>query len=183
MGELARGQGRASDVERGEVPEVAAVGIVLTKLFNTLGVTQSAYAHRVHRDKSSVSRYLSGSRLATQEFIDRLIQEVEAHAGAPLQSEVKAAVRQQRLAALAVINPSEYQLEVLREELERARRDWRRAQRQVEGLQLLLERTEREAEDRASEVSQLQLDWSAERRAAERDQLQLRGSAMAMPSQ
>ncbi|MEU7297171.1 helix-turn-helix transcriptional regulator [Streptomyces exfoliatus] len=129
MTEVARtqgAQGGASGIERGEVPEVAALGTVLTGLFTRLGIPQSQYAHRVHLDKSAVSRYLSGRRLAPQEFIDRLVREVEEHVGAPLQLEAKEAIRGQRLEALRVCNPAELSSPTLK----RAARDWRRSRPQ-----------------------------------------------------
>ncbi|WP_411109778.1 hypothetical protein [Streptomyces sp. c-19] len=171
MTEVARrqgAQGKASGIERGEVPEVAALGTVLTGLFTRLGIPQSQYAHRVHLDKSAVSRYLSGRRLAPQEFIDRLVREVEEHVGAPLQLEAKEAVRGQRLEALRVCNPAEFQLESLRGELARSRRDAERAHRNIEALHALLERKEAEVRDVSDDLARLRLDWGAERAALDR---------------
>ncbi|MFB7587638.1 hypothetical protein [Streptomyces sp. NPDC056169] len=178
MTEVARtqgAQGTSSDVERGEVAEVAALGTVLTGLFNRLGIPQTQYAHRVHLDKSAVSRYLSGRRLAPQEFIDRLVREVEEHVGAPLQPEAKEAIRGQRLEALRVCNPAEFQLESLRGELARSRRDTERAHRTVEALHSLLERKESEVRHVAEDLTQLRMDWGAERTALSRAQEDLLG--------
>ncbi|MFD3665407.1 hypothetical protein ACFWVF_33230 [Streptomyces sp. NPDC058659] len=163
MTEVVRTQGTSSEVERGGVPEVAALGTVLTDLFNRLGIPQTQYAHRVHLDKSAVSRYLSGRRLAPQEFIDRLVREVEEHVGAPLQLEAKEAIRAQRLEALRVCNPAEFRLEGLRSELARSRRDTERAHRNIEALHALLERKESEVRHVAEDLAQLRLDWGAER--------------------
>ena len=171
MTEVARtqgAQGNSSEIERGEVAEVAALGTVLTGLFNRLGIPQSQYAHRVHLDKSAVSRYLSGRRLAPQEFIDRLVREVEEHVGAPLQLEAKEAIRGQRLEALRVCNPAEFQLESLRGELARSRRDAERAHRNIEALHALLERKESEVRDVSDDLTRLRLDWGAERTALTR---------------
>ncbi|MEU3691775.1 hypothetical protein [Streptomyces narbonensis] len=165
MTEVARTQGTSSEVERGEVEEVAALGKVLTGLFNRLGIPQTQYAHRVHLDKSAVSRYLSGRRLAPQEFIDRLVREVEEHVGAPLQLEAKEAIRNRRLEALRVCNPAEFQLEGLRDELARSRRDTVRAHRNIEALHALLERKESEVRHVAEDLTRLRLDWGAERTA------------------
>ncbi|MDV5149011.1 hypothetical protein R1T08_33965 [Streptomyces sp. SBC-4] len=170
MTEVVRTQGTSSEVERGGVPEVAALGTVLTDLFNRLGIPQTQYAHRVHLDKSAVSRYLSGRRLAPQEFIDRLVREVEEHVGAPLQREAKQAIRGQRLEALRVCNPAEFRLEGLRSELARSRRDTERAHRNIEALHALLERKESEVRHVAEDLTQLRLDWGAERTAVIRAQ-------------
>ncbi|MCX2185139.1 helix-turn-helix domain-containing protein [Streptomyces sp. SKN60] len=162
MTEVARTQGGSSEMERGCVPEVAALGNVLKELFNRLGISQSQYAHRVHVDKSVVSRFLSGRRLAPQEFVDRLVAEVETHVGAPLKLEAKEAIRTQRMEALRVTDPAEFRLESLRAELARSRRDAARAHRNVDALHALLEKKEAEAHTAAEELDRLRLDWGAE---------------------
>ncbi|MFE4618493.1 hypothetical protein ACFRJ7_20570 [Streptomyces sp. NPDC056747] len=168
MTEVARTQGNSSEIERGGVAEVAALGTVLKGLFNRLDIPQAQYAHRVHLDKSAVSRYLAGRRLAPQDFIDRLVREVEEHVGAPLQPEAKEALRSQRLEALRVCNPEEFRLESLRDELARSRRDTERAHRNVEALHALLEKKESEVRHVAEDLTRLRLDWGAERTALAR---------------
>ncbi|WP_338492697.1 hypothetical protein [Streptomyces sp. SJL17-4] len=170
MTEVARTQGSSSEMERGGVAEVAALGNVLTGLFKRLDIPQAQYAHRVHLDKSVVSRYLSGRRIAPQDFLDRLVQEVEEHIGAPLQPEAKEALRGQRLEALRVCNPDEFRLESLRDELARSRRDADRAHRNIEALHALLDRKEAEARDVAEDLTRLRLDWGTERAALARAQ-------------
>ncbi|MFJ8669436.1 helix-turn-helix domain-containing protein [Streptomyces sp. NPDC093600] len=154
--------------------EVAALGNVLKELFNRLGISQNQYAHRVHLDKSAVSRYLGGQRLAPQEFIDRLVAEVEEHVGAPLQLPAKEALRNQRLEALRVCNPAEYELESLRGELARSRRETERAHRNIEALHALLEKKESEARHAADDLTQLRLDWGASQQGLLREIEQLR---------
>ncbi|MER6203800.1 helix-turn-helix domain-containing protein [Streptomyces sp. NPDC001586] len=165
MNDVVRTQGTSGEVARGVHPEVAALGNVLTEMFNKLGVSQAAYARRVHLDKSVVSRYFSGKRLATQEFIDRLIHEVGQAARTPVQEHVKEVMRKRRLSALQVIDPAEYELESLRGDLALSRRECERALRQVDGLHLLLEEKEREVRDLSVNISRLQLDWAEERRS------------------
>ncbi|MFJ7957642.1 helix-turn-helix domain-containing protein [Streptomyces sp. NPDC096319] len=168
MTEVARTQGSSAAVERGEVPEAAALGNVLKGLFTRLGISQNQYAYRVHLDKSAVSRYLSGRRVAPQDFIDRLVREVEEHAGAPLRLEAKDSLRGQRLEALRVCSPDEFRLESLRDELARSRRDTERAHRTIEALHALLDKKEAEARDVTDELTRLRLDWGAERAALAR---------------
>ncbi|WP_328925604.1 hypothetical protein OG429_13725 [Streptomyces sp. NBC_00190] len=162
MSELARNETASAAMERGSIPEVAALGNVLTGLFNTLGVSQAAYAHRVHLDKSAVSRYLSGKRLPPQAFIDRLLMEVQEHRESPVQEQVKEAIRQQRLRALQVTNPGEFELESLREDLLRSQRTVKMARRQIEALHDLLEKREQQISDLSSEFEQARIDWVAE---------------------
>ncbi|MFE5834626.1 helix-turn-helix domain-containing protein [Streptomyces sp. NPDC056488] len=174
MTEVARTRGGSAEVERGGIAEVAALGNELTGLFTRLGITQSQYAYRVHLDKSAVSRYLSGRRLAPQEFVDRLVREVEEHVGAPLRLEVKEAIRGRRLEALRACNPAEYELETLRGELARSRRDAERVNRTIEALHVLLEHKESEVRAVADDLTRLRLDWGAERVALARSQEELR---------
>ncbi|MEU7634743.1 MULTISPECIES: helix-turn-helix domain-containing protein [unclassified Streptomyces] len=174
MAEIARTSGASSRIERGELAEVAELGNVLKKLFTTLDINQSQYARRIHIDKSTVSRYLSGTRLPTKEFVQRLVSEVEEDRGVPLQREAKEAIHGQWLAALQVCDPAEHTLETLRAELARSKRNAERAHRNVEALHRLLEQKESEAHAAADDLTRLRLDWSAERTAASREQLQLR---------
>ncbi|MFF8277205.1 helix-turn-helix domain-containing protein [Streptomyces lateritius] len=174
MTEVARTRGNSSRVERGEVAEVAALGNVLKELFNRLGISQNQYAHRVHLDKSAVSRYLGGQRLAPQEFIDRLVAEVEEHVGVPLQLPAKEALRNQRLEALRVCNPAEFELESLRGELARSRRETDRAHRNIEALHALLEKKESEVRHVADDLTRLRLDWGASQQGLLREIEQLR---------
>ncbi|MGW8763086.1 helix-turn-helix domain-containing protein [Streptomyces sp. NPDC055815] len=174
MTEVARARGSSTEVERGEVPEVAELGNVLKGLFTRLGISQSQYAYRVHLDKSAVSRYLAGRRVAPQDFVDRLVREVEEHMGAPLRPEAKQALRDRRLEALRVCSPDEYRLESLRDELARSRRETERAHRNIEALHALLDKKEAEARDVADDLTSLRLDWGAERSALTRAQEDLR---------
>ncbi|MEV7416296.1 helix-turn-helix domain-containing protein [Streptomyces sp. NPDC089919] len=169
MPEIDRPAATSSAVERGEVPEVAELGRALRALFTTLGVSQAAYGVRVGLEESSVSRYLNGRRLATEDFVDRLIREVGRQRGAPLTDGARAAVHDLRLAALGATDPAAHELERLRREMDRSRRTVERLARQQEALHDLLEKREAEADAARAELSQLRRDWSADTAAARRD--------------
>ncbi|MFF3912927.1 hypothetical protein ACFYZB_05450 [Streptomyces sp. NPDC001852] len=156
----------SAGLERGEVPEVVALGNALTTLFNTLGVSQSAYAVRVSLDKSAVSRALRGRRVATQDFIDRLVREVESTRGAPVQPEVRSNLRQLRLNALHVCDPAAYELESLRGEMERTQRKVEVLVRHQEALHDLLEKKEQQVEQLRAELHQVRQDWIADQAVA-----------------
>ncbi|MGW2458869.1 hypothetical protein ACWC2M_07495 [Streptomyces sp. NPDC001761] len=158
-----RGSG---SLERGEVPEVSALGNELTTLFNTLGMSQSAYAVRVSLDKSVVSRSLRGRRVATQDFIDRLVREVESLRGTPVQPEVRSNLRALRLAALRVCDPAVYELESLRAEMEKTRREAELLTRHQEALHDLLEKKEQQIARLHAELKQVRQDWFAGRPSA-----------------
>ncbi|MFI2188871.1 hypothetical protein [Streptomyces sioyaensis] len=162
MNGIARVPATSSAIERGDVPEVAALGKELSELFNRLGVTQRAYALRTSVSESLVSRSLSGKRLATQDFIDRLIRETEEHHNTPMRPEVKQHLRELRLAALKATNPAEYQLETLRDELARSNRKVTRLTHREEALHLLIEKKEDELQVLRCEIAETQSDWAAE---------------------
>ncbi|MFI1645946.1 hypothetical protein ACH4XT_03240 [Streptomyces avidinii] len=157
----------SSDVERSDVAEVVTLGKTLTGLFKCLDVTQKSYGYRVHLDHTTISRYLSGTRVPPRAFVNQLISEVEAHKGIPLKESAREAVRIQFLAALKVTSKrGEYELEVAREELELARRETQRAQRAIESLHLLLDSKEEEARNLRVDLARVELDWSRSQSAS-----------------
>ncbi|MGY0486120.1 hypothetical protein [Streptomyces sp. WG-D5] len=152
----------SGEIERGDVAEVVAFGNALTELFNALGISQNAYAVRVHRDKSVVSRYLRGKKVASPDFVDGLIREVERHRHTPLKPEVRVRLDQLRLAAIKATDPAAYELESLRAEMQRSQREVGRLVRQQEALHGLLERREAEIRAVQCELAQVQQDWRDE---------------------
>jgi transcriptional regulator with XRE-family HTH domain len=172
VAEVARSTGASSEIERGEAPELAALGIMLRSLFNTLGISQRQYAHRVHLDASAVSRYLSGRRVPPRHFVDRLISEVEVERGGSVTPEAMEKVEATWLTALKACNPDEYRLENLRADLARSRRGTERANRTVEALQLLLEQKESQVRAASRELARLESDWAADRADAARAEIE-----------
>jgi hypothetical protein len=165
------------ELERGEVPEVATLGNALTALFNTLEVSQNAYAVRISMDKSIISRYLRGRRVATQDFIDRLVREVEARRGASVQPEVRSRLTQLRLDALKVIDPATYELEALRAEMVQSERRVQMLVRHQEALHDLLEKRESEVHAVQGELEAVRQDWTADLLRAERAAVELHAGA------
>lgn len=182
MPEIDRSPADSSSLERGEIPEVADLGKTLTDLFNTLGVSQRAYAVRITLHPSAVSRYLGGQRVATQDFVDRLIREAENKLGTPLQEEARARLHDLRLAAVRATDPAAFELESLRREMERSQRAVERLTRQQEALHDLLEKREGEAARVRAELARLHRDWAedsaeASRRELDRRELDRRAAA------
>lgn len=175
MTAVARTSGKSSQIERGEMAEVAELGNVLRELFNTLGISQRQYAKRIRLDPSAVSRYLGGQRMPTKQFVEQLISEVESERGGSVTLEAREAIRTKWLTALKETDPAEFQLETLRAELARSRRETERANRNVEALHLLLRQKEAQVQDAAEDLARLQLDWSAERVDVAREQIALHG--------
>ncbi|QIY99467.1 hypothetical protein HEP87_43100 [Streptomyces sp. S1D4-11] len=164
-----------SELELSGLPEVAALATALTTLFNGLEIPQQRYAARVIMDKSTVSRFLNGRRVATQEFIDRLLSELERHRKAPITEETRVRIRGLRLSALKVTDPQVFELEDLREKINISHRVIRQYQRQQEALELLLDKKEADAQNATRELEQLRTDWVSERIQSEASILELSG--------
>jgi serine phosphatase RsbU (regulator of sigma subunit)/anti-sigma regulatory factor (Ser/Thr protein kinase) len=138
-------------------PEVDAFTTFLKQLFELLQTSLTRYAARCHRDKGTVSRYLSGSRIPPQDFVDNLLVHVSELKGQVVTEEVQQQARRLRLEALRVRNATAYELEVLRhrlsvveEELHRAKVLERVLLKEVAGLEAEAARTQqrfRELED------------------------------------
>ncbi|MCT9084270.1 hypothetical protein [Streptomyces fulvoviolaceus] len=173
MAESAPSARSSWELERGEVREVAELGNALTDLFNTLKITQNAYAVRISMDKSIVSRYLRGRKVATQDFIDRLVREVETRRGASVQPEVRNRLTQLRLDALKVTSPATYELEALRAEMVQSERKVQMLVRHQEALHDLLEKRETDVRTVQGELEAVRQDWTADLLRAERAEIVL----------
>ncbi|WP_158721288.1 hypothetical protein [Streptomyces sp. NRRL S-241] len=173
MSEVSRSGARRSEIEVSSVPEVAALATELTTLFNGLQIPQQQYAARVMLDKSTVSRFLNGRRVASQDFIDRLLSEIERHRRTRITEETRAQIRGLRLAALKKTDPTSFQLENLRDEVDQSLRTIRLLERQQEALTLLLDQREAAAEDAQKEMHELRSVWIAERQVSESSNAEL----------
>ncbi|KRB65123.1 hypothetical protein ASE03_32610 [Kitasatospora sp. Root187] len=105
-------------------PAVEAFTKFLGDLFRALAPTSiTRYAARCNRDKGSVSRYLSGQRIAPRDFVDDLLGHVAEKYGRPVTVEVQDQAYRLRSAALAVRSKAGHEVEVLRERLGMAERE------------------------------------------------------------
>ncbi|MFD5454633.1 helix-turn-helix domain-containing protein [Streptomyces olivaceus] len=175
MSRSSRPEGRKSEIEVSLMPEVAALASELTTLFTSLGITQQQYAVRTNFDKSYISRFLNGRRVASIDFIARLIDEVEKHRKTKLTEETTIRLFSLRSSALRAFDPGLHRLESLRAELDRAQRDINRLLLHQEALENLLDRRQKEATDLREELSQLQSDWIADRINREASELLIKG--------
>lgn len=173
MTEVARPGGRRTEVELSQLSEVAALATELTKLFKGLEIPQQQYAVRVTMDKSTVSRYLNGRRVPTQDFIDRLFVELERHRGVAITQEARSTIRRMRMIALKVTDPQTFELEDLRDQVDRSHRRIRQLMRQQEALELLLDHKEEDAKNYKDQLELLRSDWIAENRETEASALEV----------
>lgn len=170
-----RSEGPKSELEVSLMPEVASLATELMTLFTSLGITQQQYAVRTNFDKSYISRFLNGRRVASTEFIDRLIEEVEKHRNSKVTEETRTRLFSSRSSALRAFDPGLHRLESLRSELDRSQRDIRRLLLHQEALENLLDRRQTEARELRDEFSQLQSDWIADRINHEASELIAKG--------
>ncbi|WP_416959468.1 helix-turn-helix domain-containing protein [Streptomyces sp. Agncl-13] len=160
-------EGRRSEIELSTLPEVAALATELMTLFKDLGITQQQYAIRTNFDKSYISRFLNGRRVASSEFIERLLREVEKHRGVQVTQGTRTRLFELRSRALCAYDPELHKLESLRGEVDQSQRDVKRLLLHQEALEMLLEQRESESRGLQREFLQLQSDWMADRVANE----------------
>ena len=114
-------------VEPSVTNEVQALASELRTLFIDLEVSQARYAARVHRDKGTVSRFLSGARIPPWAFVrDLLIESTLHHRGVPPTTEVVAHLQKLHRAALERGGSPSHRVQLLQDQLAEADR---RAQR------------------------------------------------------
>ncbi|MFE6049409.1 PAS domain S-box protein [Kitasatospora sp. NPDC056446] len=170
---LEKPTGRPERRGRDNEPEVEAFVGFLHQLFEALGISLTRLSTRVCRDKGSVSRYLSGERIAPTDFVDALLQQVAELNGNPVTDSVRAQAHQLRLEALRVRNPSHHQLDRLRESLGAAERELHRASVRERVLLRALEAVEEQARQAEQRYRQLETDWAAARYASGSSELDL----------
>ncbi|MFD7732699.1 PP2C family protein-serine/threonine phosphatase [Kitasatospora phosalacinea] len=145
----------------GGEPEVAALTAFLGQLFRALGLSLTRYAARCNRDKGSVSRYLSGARIAPKDFVDELLRQVAETTGQSVSPDVQEHAHRLRMAALRVRNASRHEVEELRERLGAAERELQLAGVRERHLLRSLEATEAQAAQAEQRYRQLEADRAA----------------------
>ncbi|MEU3493581.1 PP2C family protein-serine/threonine phosphatase [Kitasatospora cineracea] len=147
----------------GGEPEVAALTAFLGQLFRALGLSLTRYAARCNRDKGSVSRYLSGARIAPKDFVDELLRQVAETTGQSVSPDVQEHAHRLRMAALRVRNASRHEVEELRERLGAAERELQLAGVRERHLLRSLQATEAQAAQAEQRYRQLETDRAAAR--------------------
>ncbi|MGW3045873.1 GAF domain-containing protein [Kitasatospora sp. NPDC001159] len=158
---------------REDEPEVEAFISFLNQLFEALNISQTRLAARLNRNKGSISRFLSGERIAPTDFVDALLQQVTELNGNPVTDGVRSQAHRLRLEALRVRNPSQYQLNQLRESLGAAERELHRASVRERALLRELEVAEDRARQAEQRYQQLETDWAAARYASGSSELDI----------
>ncbi|MFJ4192080.1 PAS domain S-box protein [Kitasatospora sp. NPDC089509] len=154
---------RAEQLPELHEPEVEALADFLGQLFASLATSLTRYAARVKRDKGSVSRYLNGRRIAPEDFVDELLTQVAEFTGNPVTDDVRVQAYQLRLEALRVRNPTQHELEQLRESLGAAERELQRANVRERALLEAVVAAQERATQAEQRYRQLESDWATVR--------------------
>ncbi|QKW22081.1 SpoIIE family protein phosphatase [Kitasatospora sp. NA04385] len=147
----------------GAEPEVAAFTAFLGQLFQAMELSLTRYAARCNRDKGSVSRYLSGARIAPKDFVDELLRQVAETTGQSVSPDVQEHAHRLRMGALRVRNASRHEVEELRERLGAAERELQLAGVRERALLRSLEATEAQATQAEQRYRQLEADRATAR--------------------
>lgn len=151
--------GRPGDME----PEVAALVGFLNQLFGLLQTSQARYAARCHRDKGTVSRWLSGRRIPPQDFVDNLLLHVSELHGQTVTAQVQEQANRLRMEALRARNASAYEVEVLRQQLRVAEEELSRAKVHERVLVEAVAQREKDAARAEQRLRELEGQWLSDR--------------------
>ncbi|MGW4649800.1 helix-turn-helix domain-containing protein [Kitasatospora sp. NPDC004289] len=135
----------------------------LRTLASRLGISMTRYARDVHRDRSTLSRWLSGVAVPPADFLDRLTSDVEAATGLPLTHEAREHLRRLHRSALAERNPRSAELQSLRDRWSDADQEARDLRTEVDLLKDMLRAAQRKAAEQEVALRQLERGATASR--------------------
>ncbi|MFE2183231.1 response regulator [Streptomyces sp. NPDC059455] len=147
--------------------ECRAFAVELRKLFLGLGVSLRRYAVRRHRDPSTISRFLNGTRIPPWEFVFDLFTDLAERRGvAPTPAAIEL-VRELHRAAVRTSRSSGHAMEILQIQLADADRDARVSMAHQDVLgEALLDLKHRIA-DLEVRLNQAEAAWATERARAD----------------
>ncbi|MFI1969414.1 hypothetical protein BLA24_14295 [Streptomyces cinnamoneus] len=133
-------------------PETRALAQALRELFAGLGISERRYAARRSYDSSTVSRYLSGQRMPSWEFVLNLLHDVAEERGTVPTAETTEMLRARHTAALKAGKSPTHKVQLLEQQLAVADQQARK----VAARERWLEDTLRDREHRIRDL-QMQL--------------------------
>jgi len=181
--------GKAASPRREKVaPEARAYGAALDACLRQTAATQRDLADFTYCSEASVSNYLSGVRIAPQQFVDRLGDFAISRgigSGAPCDVEHLHVLRR---AAQKASRSAEVRLAVAKEEIERLTNQLNDLQQKynagprgrVRDLEQKLRDSTREVTDLRRRLESVERDLEAERKRAERAELSSAGARIAI---
>jgi glycerol-3-phosphate dehydrogenase len=144
-------------------PEVLRFVTELRQIFGQLGTTLGQYARFHHRDKTGLSRYLSGARIPPRAILDELVADITRTQGAPMTAEAENHLRQLHMDALACRDRRAYQVQVITDHLQNATTELRETKRRIKELEEELVQRETALNDLTAGTRQLRRAWDDER--------------------
>ncbi|MER6636514.1 hypothetical protein ABT285_13205 [Streptomyces microflavus] len=154
-------------LKEGLAPEKRALAEDLRALFGVLDVSVRRYALRRHLDASSVTRYLSGERVPSWEFVAGLIDDVR-EATAPLTPAAEAALHETHRTAQKS-NRRSSEMQALQDELAGADEETRRIKARQRALEEALMDRERNLRESVSRCRRLEAQIDDEQSAHRAD--------------
>ncbi|MFI2026778.1 hypothetical protein [Streptomyces buecherae] len=148
-------------VNQGVGPEAAALAVALRDLFQGLGVSTRRYAARRAYDSSTVSRYLSGSRMPPWEFVLNLLHDVAEERGTVPTEETIGMLRDLHHAALNGSKSPAHRVQLLERKLAEADQEARRAAARERWLEDALQDREHRVRDLQMRFHELQASATA----------------------
>ncbi|MCP9212816.1 hypothetical protein NMK44_37990 [Streptomyces sp. NEAU-Y11] len=147
--------------------ECRAFAMELRGLFAGLEVSVRRYAVRRHRDPSTVSRFLSGTRIPPWEFVFDLFTDLAARRGAAVTPAAIELMRDLHRAAVRTSRSPAHAMEILQVQLADADREARCSLAHQDALgEVLLDRKHRIA-DLEVRLNQAEAAWAMERARAD----------------
>ena len=143
--------------------ECRAFAVELRKLFDGLGVSVRRYAARRFRDPSTISRYLSGTRVPPWEFVLDLLADLAECRGSAATPAAIEVVRERHRAAVRTSGSPGHALEILQIQLADADREARRSSATEDVLGEALLGLRHQIADLEVRLSLTEAAWVAER--------------------
>ena len=125
-------------------PEVYRFVAELRIIFGHTGISLGEFARRHYRDKSALSRYLSGNRIPSRDLLDELIAEITGLRGLPLSIDMESHLHRLHLGALESRDRRAYQIQLLNDLLEKSTTELWQARQRIKELESQLSQNEDE---------------------------------------
>ncbi|MEU3599324.1 helix-turn-helix domain-containing protein [Streptomyces sp. NPDC006798] len=154
------------DIDQTQVgPERYELARALRDLAPRLGVSLSRYAVRIFLDRSTLSRYFSGTVVPPASFVERLVEDGDRATGTDLTAEARKLVRELHRAALRATSPGSADLQDLRDKLAAADQESHHLQQEALLLRDMLIRVQEQLDEQKTRIRQVERASAASRLA------------------
>ncbi|MGI5325054.1 helix-turn-helix domain-containing protein [Actinomadura nitritigenes] len=136
-------------------PDVAELAALLRDLLDETGLPLTALAVRIHWDKGTISRYLSGERVPSPEFIEALFREADKSKEREPELLRRDQARDLYLAALQVSNKRSLEVEELRLTLAGVEKELQASLERISKLSGKIVSRKRQLKDTEQEIDEI----------------------------